>query len=195
MRDKSWPYFEHWQVIFGKDRADGTFSEELTDAANALSSRNTVRSSPAMEYGSSMGLEDENPFVTPTGSVPPEGVPPEGVADSTGQSTQRTGSSIGTGKKRKNDDSIDGLVQMLAKMQEDTNVRLDCLSLRIGYEFDLSKARKEVYEVLGRLPLTRDQKFDVGEVILEKVQRLDFFLGMPEEDRFAYAIRLLAKYG
>ncbi|KAG6407848.1 hypothetical protein SASPL_130848 [Salvia splendens] len=122
-----------------KDRADGMFSEELMDAANALSSRNTVRSSPSREFGSSMGLEDENPIVTPTGSVPHEG--------------------------------------MLAKMQEDTNARLDCLSLWIGYDFDLSKARKEVYEVLGRLPLTRDQKFDVCEIILEKVQRITSSLG------------------
>ena len=68
-------------------------------------------------------------------------------------------------------------------------------SLRIDYEYDLIKEHKEVYEVLGRLPQTRDQKFDVGEFILEKVQHLDFFLGMPEEDRFAYAILLLAKYG
>ncbi|KAG6414352.1 hypothetical protein SASPL_127072 [Salvia splendens] len=162
----------------------------MMDATNALSSRNTMRSSPAGKFGSSMGLEDENPFVTPTGSVPPEG-----VVDSTRQSTHQTTSLNGTGKKRKNDDSIGGLVEMLAKMQKDTNARLDCLSLRIGYEFDLSKARKEVYDVLGRLPLTRDQKFDGGEIILEKVQHLDFFLGMPEEDMFAYAIRVLTKYG
>ncbi|KAG6387425.1 hypothetical protein SASPL_152612 [Salvia splendens] len=122
---------KYWQVIFGKDRADGPFSEDLTDAANLLSTRNIVRSSPDGEFGHSIGLEDENPFVTPTGIVP-----------------------------------------------------LD----------DTWCVRKEVYDLLGRLPLTRN-KFDVGEIILEKVQCLAFFLGMPEEGMFAYATRILAKYG
>ncbi|KAG6427807.1 hypothetical protein SASPL_112054 [Salvia splendens] len=62
------------------------------------------------------------------------------------------GGSYGSGKKRKTsggsstsgktNTNIDGLVHLLTKLYEDTNDRIQSLSLRIGYEFDLIKARK-----------------------------------------------------
>lgn len=39
------------------------------------------------------------------------------------------------------------------------------------------------------------KKFNVSEIILEKVECLDFFLGIPDDDRVAYVFRTLAKYG
>lgn len=36
MRYKSWPYYEVWQEIFGKDRANGEAAEDLLDAYNAI---------------------------------------------------------------------------------------------------------------------------------------------------------------
>ena len=94
------------------------------------------------------------------------------------------------------DTSIDGLVQLLTKLHDDTNDRIQSLSLRIGYEFDLSAARKQVYEMLGKLPaLSKAQKFDAGELILRKVDRLDFFLGIPQEDREDYVLHALERFG
>ncbi|KAG6400948.1 hypothetical protein SASPL_137793 [Salvia splendens] len=98
-------------------------------------------------------------------------------------------------KKRNSNDNVEGLIEMLGKMHNYTNTRLDSLSLRIWYEFDLSKARKDVYHLLGHLlGLSRKQKFDIGEIILQKVKHLDFFLGMQDDDRVAYVFRTLAKY-
>ncbi|KAG6435856.1 hypothetical protein SASPL_100737 [Salvia splendens] len=181
MRGKSWPYLEHWQIIFGKDRATGAFTEDLMEAVNSLYTQGSLHS-PGGSYGQSISLADDISHVP-----------------SLGTSTGHKGTSDGGAKKRKsdkNDTSVDGLIEMLGKMNHDTNARLDCLSKRIGYEFDLSKARKDVYVELGRIPgLSRVQKFNVGEIILEKVERLDFFLGMPDEDRLAYVVHALAKYG
>ena len=133
---------------------------------------------------------DGEPTDDPLDGTPP----PKGVADSTGQSTHVTDTTNSVRKKTKNDQGIDGLLRMLDRLHEDNNSRLDKLSLRIGYV--LSKAWQDVYKLLWQLPgLSRDQKFDVGEIILAKVECLDFFLGMPSEDRVAYVFCALAKFG
>ncbi|KAG6433154.1 hypothetical protein SASPL_104762 [Salvia splendens] len=167
MRDKSWPFWDHWQVIFGKDRADGGSATGLMDAV-------TPPQAQAMETNT----------------------PPNAPVESLGNTNREKAARTTGGKKRKADHSIDGLIELLGKMNDATNARLESLSHRIGYEFDLSKSQKEVFAELGRLPgLTREQKFDAGEIILEKVERLDFFLGMPDDDRIAFLFRVLAKYG
>ncbi|KAL1544776.1 hypothetical protein AAHA92_21581 [Salvia divinorum] len=46
-----------------------------------------------------------------------------------------------------------GLIEMLGRMQEDINERLDKLTNHIGFEFDASsKARKEVVDILSDIP-------------------------------------------
>ncbi|KAL6503131.1 hypothetical protein OROHE_023760 [Orobanche hederae] len=37
MRYKSWPYYDSWQEIFGKDRANGEAAEDIPDAYHAMS--------------------------------------------------------------------------------------------------------------------------------------------------------------
>ncbi|XP_042022975.1 uncharacterized protein LOC121770287 [Salvia splendens] len=193
MRDKSWPFWDHWQVIFGKDRAAGGSATGLMDVVNGLYTQDTgLGSSDGGGISHSVGSTD-----VPTSHPPSQtNTPPDAPVESSGNTNREKAARTGGGKKRKADHSIDGLVDMLGKMNDATNARLESLSLRIGYEFDLSNARKEVFAELGRLPgLTREQKFDAGEIILEKVERLDFFLGMPDDDRIAFVFRVLAKYG
>ncbi|KAG6437012.1 hypothetical protein SASPL_101919 [Salvia splendens] len=160
------------KVIFGKDRAAGGLATGLMDAVNGLYSQDTgLGSSDGGGIGHSVGS-------THVPTADPLNARPAG------------------GKKRKADLSIDDLIELLGKMNDATNARLEILSLRTGYEFDLSKARKEVFVELGRLPgLTREQKFDAWEIILEKVERLDFFLGLSDDDRITFVFRVLAKYG
>ncbi|KAG6400407.1 hypothetical protein SASPL_137238 [Salvia splendens] len=73
------------------------------------------------------------------------------------------------------------------------------IEIHLSLEIDDNKSSFAVFcqsSAPGRLPgLTREQKFDAGEIILEKVERLDFFLGMPDDDRIAFVLRVLAKYG
>ena len=52
-------------------------------------------------------------------------------------------------KKRKGRDALDGLVEVIMKMPKDTNARLQYLATRIGYEFDWTKARKDVFKLVG----------------------------------------------
>ncbi|KAG6397618.1 hypothetical protein SASPL_143788 [Salvia splendens] len=53
------------------------------------------------------------------------------------------------GQKRKVVSTDDSLVGFLSKLHAETNSRLDVMSSRIGYEFDLDKARHEVFDKLG----------------------------------------------
>ncbi|KAL1569476.1 hypothetical protein AAHA92_00951 [Salvia divinorum] len=189
MRDKSWPQWEAWKEVFGKGRANGSTSEVIMQAVNGLYSQEK-QASTGEDEDNNLSFEDlssNDPHLVDS--------PDSAAADRSHQTSKDTRGPTPTLKKTTGDQAIDGLLNILGKMHEDTNARLQCLTLRIGYEYDLSKARKEVFEVLGRIPeLTLKQRYEAGDIILEKVQRLDFFLGMPEEARLGYVEHALEKY-
>lgn len=52
------------------------------------------------------------------------------------------------------------LMDFLANLHAETNSRLEVISLRIGYDFDLGQARKAVFDKLGDVDgLTIDQRY------------------------------------
>ncbi|KAG6410976.1 hypothetical protein SASPL_129049 [Salvia splendens] len=98
-------------------------------------------------------------------------------------------------RKRKRGDALDGLIDVLGKLHEDTNARLDRLSDRIGYEFDVTKARKEIFQMMGLIPgLTMSQVFIASDAILARVERLDYFMSLPEGARQPYVWHALEHY-
>ncbi|KAG6407961.1 hypothetical protein SASPL_130962 [Salvia splendens] len=52
-------------------------------------------------------------------------------------------------RKRKGSEDDNGIVELLGKLRIGTNVRLDTLLARIGYEVDFGKARQEIFCHLG----------------------------------------------
>lgn len=97
------------------------------------------------------------------------------------------------GKKRKiiySDDSA--IMEFLGKLHVETNTRLEMISARIGYEFDIGKARQEVFDKLGSVAgLTLAQRYDLCDILCEKTQCLDIFMGMPAESKLGYVLRFL----
>lgn len=190
MRDKSWPQFEAWKEIFGKDRANGASAEVILDAVNDLYS-NEKQGSNGDDEDINLSVEDisSNDTLLHTSSDNP-------AAERSNQTSKDTRVPTPNKKKTMGDQVIDGLLDMLGKMHEDTSERLQNLTARIGYEYNLQKARKQVFAVLGRIPeLTIKQRYEAGDVIVEKVERLDFFLGMPEDARLGYVEHALEKWG
>ncbi|KAG6383479.1 hypothetical protein SASPL_156766 [Salvia splendens] len=164
MRNKAWPYLEQWKEIFEKDCANGAGAEDVMDAVNSLYSRQNLNTSN--------GSQDYNVSLDDLSATEPmsKQSTPDGVGESLPQSTKSTKvpvSDKSSGRKRKHDNSLDALVELLSKMHEDTNARLE---------------------------LTMDQKFDAGEIILEKVEHLNFFMGLPECARLPYVMRALEKW-
>ncbi|KAG6407790.1 hypothetical protein SASPL_130788 [Salvia splendens] len=187
MRFKSWPMWDAWKEIFGKDRAVGTTAADLSEMSKEVYSTGI----PFLENG-------DSEYVASTGA--PSGANPQNTKSSP-QGLDQTASDNDTqsfqkkNKKRKVVDRSDILLEMLAKSNEDINSRLDKLTNRIGYEFDVSKARKEVFSILGDIQgLTLGQQLDAAGIILEKVQRLDLFMSLPDAFCHTCVVRMLEKH-
>ncbi|XP_057766301.1 uncharacterized protein LOC130986786 [Salvia miltiorrhiza] len=179
MRKKSWPMLDAWKEVFGKDRATCDNAEDLLDAVTDMyQHRKMPQNTPEPDGDYHVNLDDVF-----------EG---EAVEESTAQSTKLEATTSGNKKKRKQSDESGNVFAYLGEISRNTGQRLDTLSSRVGYEFDVSKARKEVFEQVSLLPdLSLEQIFDVTELLAYKVERLDIFLGLPAEARFAYTMRLL----
>ncbi|KAG6407782.1 hypothetical protein SASPL_130780 [Salvia splendens] len=111
LRNKAWPLYNDWKIMFGKDRATG---DEGRDTGNIPN-----------EFGS--GADNG---------------PPNAAGESINSTGRESQSTTRSAKKRKMVDPIEGLVDVIAKMHDDTNARLEHLESRIGYEFDVEKAQK-----------------------------------------------------
>ncbi|KAG6385636.1 hypothetical protein SASPL_154472 [Salvia splendens] len=190
MRYKSWPLFDEWKEIFGKDRATGSSGRDLQELYHGVRSHlNVGNGSQEAEFEASADGHSETNTDNTTSS---QGMPvntmssgemPDlstGDSDTGTQLPAQTNCDIGkknpkkTGNKRKLVDMADVLLELLAKGQDETNARLDKLAGRIGFEFDASKARKKVFGMLGNIQgITLGQQIDAAEFILSKVEHLD----------------------
>ncbi|KAG6415489.1 hypothetical protein SASPL_122900 [Salvia splendens] len=145
MRYKSWPLWNDWKLVFGNDLASGDVPHDTNDAFDHLSRQTHVNTRiDGIEVN---GFKD---YSTP--EIPPPNEVPITVDDITEQNPNAANQGKQSGKKRKASTDSNGLIEMLTKMQEDTNLRLDRLTDKIGYDFDVSKSRKEVFEKLGVVP-------------------------------------------
>ncbi|KAH6763079.1 hypothetical protein C2S52_020512 [Perilla frutescens var. hirtella] len=122
----------------------------------------------------------------------------EDVAEDSGSPNQREEPSLRTqGKKRKSNAGFSGMVELLAEINRTTDKRLETITSRISYDFDQSKARKEVFDRLSNIKgLSINGKFDICEILAKEVDKMDIFMGLPDEAKTQYVMRLLAlKYG
>ena len=217
MRNKLWPQFEDWKEIFGIDRADG---ERGVDVGAAVGQIYGNKDELPGEDGISQHMTVEDLFpdeVFPTGvlpemmdesqSVTEGGVPGAGSGAGVGaggvpvtSGDAVTGSGSGAGKKmvkkvvkkRKVDDKMDGILSLMGQIHSDTNERLKEISSRIGYEFDLSTKRSEVFEQLKGIPgLSLKLQFYVSKQLVKEPELMDLFRGLPETARAAFVFDLL----
>ncbi|KAL1545026.1 hypothetical protein AAHA92_21799 [Salvia divinorum] len=153
MRNKLWPLWEDWKEVFGNDWVTGGVSEVMHEAFNEFSPNTDVQEGPgANEYN--VNLED-----LPANTPIPEQVPPEAPEDGApedgaGQNIHGSQQDKNRGKKCKSPEGSDAFIAIHGKLHEDTNSGLDRVTERIGYEFDVRKSRKEVYNILGTIRIT-----------------------------------------
>ncbi|KAG6420245.1 hypothetical protein SASPL_116767 [Salvia splendens] len=194
IRNKSWPYYDDWKIVFGKDRACG---EHAVGPREAYQQNFSGSSQVFAGEGSSYHVPD--PFLgddSASHALSPEAQTDSGFSAAGGSDPKENAPKERAPKKRKTkEDALDRLVDVIGKMHEDTNNRLEYLANRIGYEFELTKSRKEVFNLVGVIPgLTLDQVFDASAIILSKVENLDFFMSLHEVARQAYVYRALEKF-
>ncbi|KAL1536920.1 hypothetical protein AAHA92_29494 [Salvia divinorum] len=186
MRNKSWPHWKAWKCIFRKVRAHGGRAEDV-DIASATVRAQMASGSPCNENDYHPSFEDfildEVPIVAPD---------VEAVNSSSAHTEQAVSTPPSSRHKRKSTQSDDVLMEFLGNLHAQTNSRLDIISSKIGYEFDLGKARQDVFDKLGTMDgLTLDQRYDLCDILGDKPQRLEVFIRMPTNARFGYAIRLI----
>ncbi|KAG6391009.1 hypothetical protein SASPL_148755 [Salvia splendens] len=84
------------------------------------------------------------------------------------------------------------LMEFLGNLHERTDARLEMISKCIGYEFDMGQARQKVFDKLGTVEdLTLPQRYRVCNILGDKPQRLEVFIGMPANARLGYLLCLI----
>ncbi|KAK6117374.1 hypothetical protein DH2020_048892 [Rehmannia glutinosa] len=138
MRNKSWPFYNDWVMIFGKDRATEEHAEDFTDALNHVLNG---QSNPQDDYHVNLEiLSDKREYET--------------EAHSNCQAKTLLGCRIGgksAGGKRKSSMVLIPLYEIMKTFSQSTDARLGDIAKRIGYEYDISIARKEVFGVVGNM--------------------------------------------
>ncbi|KAG6394974.1 hypothetical protein SASPL_145565 [Salvia splendens] len=168
-RFKSWHMFDEWKDMFGKDRATSSGGRDLEELYHGVRSNlNVGNESQEAEFKASADKSTRDNETGTQLSAKTNGNTPT-------QLPKRTG------KKRKLVDRTDVFLELLAKRQDETSSRLDKLANRTEFEFDVSKARKKVFGMLGNIQgITPGHQIDTAEFIFSKVEHLDLFNNLPE---------------
>ncbi|KAG6406341.1 hypothetical protein SASPL_133941 [Salvia splendens] len=221
MRNKPWPQYEDWKEVFGQDRSDGERGVDVPTAASTIyGHENDVvpdeAISPHMTFaelfpdepipdGLPPAIIDDSQSVTEGGvhgsaasvdAGPVSGfgvcpVPAVGAASGPGTGARQKVTKK-VNKKRKVEDKMDGVLSLMGQINSDTNDRLTEISKRIGYAFDLSNKRAEVFEQLKGIPgLSLKLQFYVCKKLVKEPELLDLFRGLPETARAAFVFDLL----
>ncbi|KAG6387374.1 hypothetical protein SASPL_152561 [Salvia splendens] len=193
MRNKSWPQYEDWKEVFGNDRADGEKRIDVGAAARTIYGNKDeapVSDEPqaADETSTHMSLQDLFPDM-----VFPEGVMPV-MIDESQSATEVGGPGVGADVGvSPGGEALGGTGTTIgAASGSDTNERLKEISTRIGYEFDLSNKRSEVFDQRKGIPgLSLKLQFYISKKLVKEPELLDLFCGLPETARAAFVFDLL----
>ncbi|KAG6415670.1 hypothetical protein SASPL_123084 [Salvia splendens] len=177
---------EQWEQIV-QDRAGGGGAEQVDAAAEHM--RSHLGGGSQCNENDYHPSFDDLPFAD--GSVPATASPE--LNESSSRYTEKEMSTTkGNTLKRKSSSPDTQLFAFLANLHAETNSRLDVIASRIGYEFDMGKARQEVFDKLGTVDgLSLDQRYDLCNILGDKPQRLEVFIGMPASARLGYVLKLI----
>ncbi|CAA0830000.1 Unknown protein [Striga hermonthica] len=177
MRHKSWPYYYDWIEIFGKDRATGHQAEDLFDATS-----NVNLSGPSRTLSEHIEMNDVNME--------------EEVNETMSESTQpsSTGTKKSVGRKRKSGQSSDPLCEVMKSFAEKTGARLEKIAQRIGYEYDVSSARKDVYSIVREIEgLNLQEQLLISKILVKNIDELDLFFSLDNAARVEFVRMKLAE--
>ncbi|GFY86394.1 hypothetical protein Acr_05g0000330 [Actinidia rufa] len=132
MRNKSFPYYEDWLVLFGKDRATRDLAEGPADSVAAIETEEANKEQGPESLVLQFSVADMESMSANCGTLS------KCPSSSNANSKKRGRASEGISK---------GLAQMadaFGIMFENTNNRMAEIAHRIGYAHDLSQQRRQV---------------------------------------------------
>ncbi|GAB2300102.1 hypothetical protein Dimus_038602 [Dionaea muscipula] len=184
VKDKSFPYYEDWLVLFGNDRATGAeaidpFQADETMNIDELESVDLATDS----YGS---------FTLPTDVDTADGShAPSFQADVPSPTTSKGGKKRG----RVSDGvakSISEIATTFGSFFQVTNDRLADIAKAVNYEQDGREARKNLNDELMRLPLDLDTRMRALLAISKSDTLVDIFFSLKlAEERLSFIERVL----
>ena len=173
-------------MIFGKDQGTGAGAETVSEAT-AMFRSNLVGGSECDESDSHAGYDEVDPIDSNVQDEDPLVDPQAPELSDKQTSVAKTGVI-----KRKSTTSDAMLMDFLANLHVETNTRLEVISSRIEYDFDIGHARHAVFEKLGDVEgLTLDQRYQLCNILGDKPQRLEVFMGMSAEAHLGYLVKLM----
>ncbi|KAK6164017.1 hypothetical protein DH2020_000881 [Rehmannia glutinosa] len=162
MRFKTWPFYNDWVNIFGKDRATGEHAIGFIEAGSTMSLMEIApkRKSPLIFLETclkSLRKKSETNYVNVSMRQP--------------RSYGRA-----NGHLLPNTDALDFEI-----------------AKRIGYEYDISTARKEVFGLVAMMQgLSLQEKLLVSKLLVKNTEDLELFFSLPDEAKIEFAKMKLA---
>ncbi|KAF5934300.1 hypothetical protein HYC85_030471 [Camellia sinensis] len=162
LRNKTFPYFDEWIQIFGKDQARGEFAEGPADGVEAMNAEEDVLLH---------GLVDNDTFLEQMGAC------------------ENSAKKKDKKRSRFDDDVVEELSMFANKLVDvmgKTNEKLEFIGKRMGYSHDVASKRASLNDELTKLPITVDERLDACEIISHDVQKLDMFFSLTHDDRLRW---------
>ncbi|KAL7178045.1 hypothetical protein ACSBR2_031245 [Camellia fascicularis] len=182
MRNRPFPFYEDWLILFGKDRATGELAEDPADAVTAMEKEDANATteegeqSPVEQFSMNMGDTD--------------------YSMSTASNVSNRADSTKTAKKRAR--PTEGISTELLEMAknlgsfiENTNTTMVEIAHRIGYSHDLSQQRRLVNAELLKLPMSNTQRLMSASMIVKDEDKVDLFFSLDENDKMEWVSLLL----
>ncbi|KAL8484365.1 hypothetical protein ACS0TY_026879 [Phlomoides rotata] len=177
LRHKSFPYYDQWVDIFGKDRATGENARDPADIVDDIHQSDMENQGETDEkltpdVPETVEIDVTNSVCKPSGSI---------VVGST------------KGKKRKMADSeMKSFVETIGSYMKSSNETFNNLAQCMGTEHDAKIAHSSLNGVMNLIPgLLLEDKLKVSDELVQNTTRLEYFLSLPLDEQTAYVSMLL----
>ncbi|KAL8540983.1 hypothetical protein ACS0TY_002314 [Phlomoides rotata] len=170
----SFPYYEHWLNIFGKDRATGENVVDPIDMVNLF-----FNNAPEEEGDNVTKCDDK--FATPTVDV----VGDQSICKPSGSKINNV-----LGKKRKGiPNEICVLVDTLGDFMKSTDESFKSLADRMVPEQEKKVPHMILNDIMTRIPgLSLQDKLKGSDELIRNKNRLEFFLTLPQDEQAEYVL-------
>ncbi|KAG8377625.1 hypothetical protein BUALT_Bualt08G0052500 [Buddleja alternifolia] len=161
-----------------KDRATGEQDEDFVEAVNHVLNDTNHRDKDTNHRDKDVldGLETIN-----------EGFEGKTETMSICQPMSSVSAKKKAGKKRKSAESQEPMYELLGNYYKSTDLRLGKIAKRIGYDYDMSMERKEVYGVVAKIEgLSIQQRLFVADNLVKNSEDLDLLFSLPDCEKVEY---------
>ncbi|KAI8539112.1 hypothetical protein RHMOL_Rhmol09G0155700 [Rhododendron molle] len=210
LNGKSFPMYESWQFLFGRDRATGELAEDAAEVEEVVETyQNDANKevddmlnecyTPTFANGDTVFPRD-TPFVdmsTSSGTPTSNAIP---AAPRTNANTPRSNANTPTSnvvpgrpkKKAKVDANEASMHVAMANLLGESNTAFNKIADAVGYEDRLSAKREKVFTELMKLNLEMIDRFALNTMIVSAEENVDTFYGIPENYKQAWVEAVLS---